>query len=168
MGRTQGLGAGALVRHEERGKATMQLSASLLPSLPVPPQRGGAVCQPAPQLWRPGSPRPCCQDLSEVPRRPSAQRSRAERSRSQVWEDEPIQGPVPHCHPAWKEGSSTLLFPHSRPGREGTPAGGPSLESWEELKKGQRSRAPTPLLSEQLPPGRGLTAPDSSLHPTQP
>lgn len=98
----------------------MQLSASLLPSLPVPPQRGGAVCQPAPQLWRPGSPRPL---LSGSLRSAAAALTAAQPSR--VWEDEPIQGPVPHCHRSWKEGSSTLLsFPTAGPGGRGNTCGG--------------------------------------------
>lgn len=44
----------------------------------------------------------------------------------------------------------------------------PSSESWEELKKGQRSLVPHTAPQQTAHPGWGLTAPDSSLQPTQP
>lgn len=117
----------------------MELSASLsYQSLPVPPQWEGAVCQPAPQLWRPSlSPVPCCQ----ISHRSAAQKSPPHWKRAVR---------VPPCNPSWKEESSdSPLFLHRRPGEGGRTPVRPSSESWEELKKGQRSRVPTPLLSKQ-------------------
>lgn len=144
----------------------MQLSASLLPSLPVPPQRGGAVCQPAPQLWRPGSPCP----LLSGALRSAAALTTAEPER--VWEDEPIQGPVPHCHPSWKEGSSLSSFPTAGPGGRGNTCGGALFGVLGGAEEGAKEPSAHTAPREQPPrPGPDSTGllppPHSTLSPQE-
>ena len=130
-----------------RGEATRKLSASLsYPQCPCVTAAGRAVCRPAPQLRRPSLyPRPLLSgSLTEAPHRGP------HHSGTWVGEGTPFQGRMPHCHLSWKEEySDSPLFLHRRPGEGGRTPVRPSLESWEPLKKGQRSHVPTLLLHKQ-------------------